>query len=49
MVKALAKNKNIDEAIALLDQHQNVLVENDFYDDANSLIQKIQISMDKAK
>ena len=49
MVKALAKNENIDEAISLLDQHQDILVENELYNDANSLIQQIQKSLDKVK
>ena len=49
MLKALAKNENIDEAISLLDQHQEILVENNLYDDANSLIQQIQRSMDNVK
>ena len=49
MVKALAKNENIDEAISLLDQDQDILVENELYNDANSLIQQIQKSLDKVK
>lgn len=49
MVKALAKNENIDEAISLLDQHQDILVENELYNDASSLIQQVQKSLDKVK
>ena len=42
MVKALARNKEIDEAKTLLSEHENVLVESGLYDDAAKTVEKMQ-------
>ena len=48
MVEALAKNKEIDEARSLLNQHENILVEFGLYDDAAKTIEKMQKTILKA-
>ena len=42
MVKALAMNKEIDEARSLLSEHENILVKSGLYDDAAKTIEKMQ-------
>jgi len=49
MVKALAQNRQIDEALALLDENEMNLTEHGLYNDANDTIQDVQKMIEKGQ
>ena len=49
MVKALAQNRQIDEALALLDENEMNLTEHGLYNDAKDTIQDVQKMIEKGQ
>ena len=49
MVKALAQNRKIDEALALLDENEMNLTEHGLYNDAKDTIQDVQKMIEKGQ
>ena len=49
MVKALAQNRQIDEALALLDENEMNLTEHGLYNDAKDMIQDVQKMIEKGQ